>query len=270
VTPITLADPSSDLTAVAAGVSELGNYREHNEDHLLIEPDPPLCLVLDGMGGAGVGSLAGQAGAEAIRAAIGRGLRAGTEPPALIEQALRQGHQSVQELSRLDAELRSCATTVVLALISHGRVWVSWVGDAMAYRVSGGKVERLTWPHDFRHYAVRNRIISEAEAGDHFIKNVLVNYLGGELPETLEIPSFVPSPGDRLILTTDGITGVLEDSALLDACRECPEPQACVEHLVRLALDRNSRDNCTCAVIAFPGDVEAAPAPPRKWWRLWR
>jgi protein phosphatase len=144
----------------------------------------------------------------------------------------------------------------------------------MAYRVSAGTVEPLTRPHDMRRALIDAGVISEADACGGCIRNVLYLYLGDvELPRALPIPSFVPRPGDRVILATDGVTNFLEESHLLDACREYAGPQACAGHLVRLALDRGSRDNCTCAVIAFPGDVEGPSSttpPPRKWWQLWR
>jgi protein phosphatase len=268
VTPIALADSSSELVAVAGGACVQGNYRENNEDYLLIEPDPPMCLVLDGMGGQAAGELASRTGGDAIYAALRRGTRAGADPQNVIEKAVRQGHQEVRNLGRLDRDLRNCGTTVVLALLRHGRVFVTWLGDSMAHRVSGGKVERLTRPHDLRHALIDAGVISESEGHSGCIRNVLYLYLGEvEFPRPLPIRSFAPRPGDRVILSTDGVTGVIEESHLLEACREYAEPQACADH-----LDRGSRDNCTCAVIAFPGDVEGLPTPPqrRRWWHIWR
>jgi protein phosphatase len=272
VTPITLADPFSDLTAVAGGACEQGNHRENNEDYLLIEPDPPLCLVLDGMGGHAAGELASRTGGDAIYAALRRGLATDADPQVVIERAVRQGHRRVRDLGRSDRNVRGCGSTVVLALLHRGRVFVTWLGDSMAYRVSADRVERLTRPHDLRHALIDAGVIPESHDG--CVRNVIWLYLGDvELPEALTIPCFVPRPGDRVILSTDGTWGVLEDSDLLAACREYAQPQACAEHLVRLALDRGSHDNCTCAVIAFPGDPDSSPTatpPPRKWWQLWR
>ena len=90
-------------------------------------------------------------------------------------------------------------------------------------------------------------------AADGFVKNVLVHSLGGTLPDPVEVPSFAPRPGDRLVLTTDGVDGVVEPAALAAACRAHPDPLACAEHLVQLALDGGSRDNATAVVIAFDG-----------------
>ena len=148
MTPITLADPSSELVAAAGGAIAQGDYRENNEDYLLIEPDPPACLVLDGMGGHAAGELASRTAGDAILAAPRRGY--GRRPAEWIGRAVRSGHEYVRELGRHDGRARNCGTTVVLALLRGGRVFVTWVGDSLAYRVSGGKAERLTRPHDMR------------------------------------------------------------------------------------------------------------------------
>ena len=72
---------------------------------------------------------------------------------------------------------------------------------------------------------------------------------------------------------TDGVTGVVPEADLLEVCTSHPDPQACAEEVVNLALDRGSRDNCTCAVIAFEwaGDGTAPQRrPERKWWEFWK
>lgn len=270
MTPIALADPSSELVAAAGGACETGTHRENNEDYLLVAADPPVCLVLDGMGGHAAGERASRTAGDTILAALRRGTRSCAGPQEIIEKAVRRGHERVRELGCSDPCLRGCGTTVVLALLFRGRVFVTWVGDSIAYRVSAGKIERLTRPHDMKHALVEAGVLTEAEARDGRVCGGLIRHLGSKDYQTeLDVPSFVPRPGDRVILATDGVTGVLDDAQLLAACREVAEPQACADHLVRLALDRGSRDNCTCAVIAFPGEV-AAPPRPRKWWQLWR
>jgi protein phosphatase len=259
---------------VRAGAdTQRGNYRESNEDRFHLDPRYPFALVLDGMGGPGAGELASRAGAEAVAAALRRGLKAG-EPRGLIERALRDGHEAILALGSPDHDMRNCGATIVLALLHDGVAHVSWLGDSAAFLVSGDHVEKFTWDHDYRTCTMRKLGMSEEEARGYFWKNVLLYYLG-QWPEgdvQLEVPSRTFNPGDRLVLATDGVAKLLAGPELLRVCRSHPEPQACAEELVRLALERGSRDNCTCAVIAFgrPGDPPPAlPPPPRRWWRFW-
>jgi protein phosphatase len=269
VTTATWTDPASGWTARVGGASVLGNYREFNEDYLLLDPEHPFCLVLDGMGGYGIGDVASRVATEVIRGRLADGLARGEEPASLIAEAFLRAQGTVLEKQR-DPDFRGTgATTVVLALLHCGRVFVSWLGDSLAFRVRGGRTERLTQPHDHRTWMVRNRGLSEVEAEHLRGGGRLVYYLGGrELPERIETTTFDPLPGDRLILATDGVWALLEHSSLSEACQSHREPQACAEYLVQLALDHGSRDNCTAAVIAFERADNGPPsAPPRTWWR---
>jgi protein phosphatase len=251
----------------AGAASHVGYFRENNEDRVYLDPDYPFALVLDGMGGLAAGEIASRNGEEAIARALRTGLRAGAEPPGLIEEALCAGNTAVRTLGEFDRTLRNCGTTVVLALWHRTRVYVSWLGDSPAFLISRKHVKKLTWDHDLRTALVRHGI-SAAGAQDYRIDSVLLRYLGAEeSKEPIEVPSFTPRCGDRLVLATDGVTGVTPEPVLLEICRAHPDPHVCAEALVAGALERGSRDNCTCAVIAF-GD--AAPRRPRKWWRLWR
>jgi serine/threonine protein phosphatase PrpC len=271
------ADSETHCRMRAGAASHVGYFRENNEDCIHLDPEYPFALVLDGMGGLAAGELASRNGADAVAEALREGLAAGDEPPALIEKALQAGHDAVLDLGRKNRAFRHAGTTAVLTLLHRDRVYVSWLGDSPAYLISGGRIQKLTWDHNLTSVLVRHRIIREEDVGSHRIKNVLCRYLGSQdTKEPLEIPSFTPKRGDRLILATDGVSGVVPEAELLQLCREHPEPQACAEELVNRALENGSRDNCTCAVLAF--DCEGPEPEPdstsqvgsRKWWQFWK
>lgn len=283
-------DLASGLMAKTGVASLTGNYRENNEDFAHVDSDYPFALVLDGMGGMAAGELASQRGAEAVRDALRRGLDGdgGRDPRKLIERALRAGQEAVLELSRSNRQYRGCGTTIVLALVHGGNAYISWLGDSPAFRVSEGQIEKLIWEHDLRTALIRQGTIPANELTNCSIRNILWKYLGAEScqesrrsnqregastgsEDAIEIPSFKPRHGDRLLLATDGITGVLSPKQILEVCNFYPDPQNCADELVRCALDSGSRDNCTCAVIAFEregGTPEVSPRPTRKWWHF--
>ncbi len=276
------ADPASGWTVRAGAASHIGNYRENNEDLVYLDLEYPFALVLDGMGGQVAGEVASRTGADTLTHALRRGLSAGAEPRGLIESALRAANETVIALGQSNPDMRNCGTTAVLALFHQHSASISWAGDSPAYRISGDRIEKLTWDHDLRSVLVRQGVISEAEAREHRIRNVLWLYLGNrETDGHLEVRSFVPRPGDRILLATDGVTGVLPDAELLELVRAHPDPRVCAEELVNRALERGSRDNCTCAVLAFewcgagpPPDPTDPPQPEprparRPWWRFW-
>jgi protein phosphatase len=271
-------DLAFGLMAKTGSASDVGNYRENNEDAVHVDADYPFAMVLDGMGGLAAGELASQAGAEAVRDAMREGIDNGEKPRPLIERALRAGHEAVLEVGRSHRKYRGCGTTIVLALLHRGVAHVAWQGDSPAYRVSNGRVEKLTWEHDLRNALVRNGVIPADKATEYNVTNMLWQYLGTqEKLQPVEIPSFTPRNGDRLVLATDGITNVVSQEQLLEVCGAYPDPNECAEQLVSLALEQDSHDNCSCVVIAFEregGNPERnaapKPQPARKWWQFWK
>jgi protein phosphatase len=127
---------------------------------------------------------------------------------------------------------------------------IAGVGDSRAYLVRNRKIQQLTIDHSLAQALVEAKTISAAEARDHKFKNVLWKYLGskevGEGPEVTIVPL---QPGDRFLLCTDGLHGVVTDEKLLQFIQSQPEVQACADGLGQLALDSGSRDNVSCIVI---------------------
>jgi protein phosphatase len=71
------------------------------------------------------------------------------------------------------------------------------------------------------------------------------------MTEAAEVRPFAPEAGDRLVLASDGLAGFISHDDLREGALNSPEPQAWADHLVELALERGSRDNVTCVVVAF-------------------
>jgi protein phosphatase len=233
----------------AGGRTEVGPYREANEDHLLIDRELGLAAVFDAGGSwADVPSPAGPMAADIIQRTLRDGPEADLDPGALIERAFRAATERLR--APTDDGNWGWGASISLALVRPGRVFVSWLGDAMVHRVTGDRVEPVTRPHTAWNEAIR-RGIAPTNPG---FRKFLVYVLGGELPDPLEVISFEPHPGDRIVLTTNGITDHIADGTILNACRVISDPTTCAEAIIEHAFMAGSRDNCTCAVIAFEND----------------
>lgn len=262
-------DTNSRWLVRAGCASHVGHYRERNQDHVYLDPDRPFALVLDGMGGYEAGARASAIGAEAVAGVLRAGLEAGEHPRPLIERALRAGNETVLTLSQSAEEFKNCGTTVVFAFLAGETVWVSWLGDSPAFRISADRIEKLTRPHNVLAALVAAGTISEAEAKDFRGGHQLWKYLGTrDLAPPFDAVSFVPQPGDALLLATDGVSNVLPDDELRVGRRAHPDPLHCAEELVARALDANSRDNCTCAVLTFEWLGTEPPEPHQEAWKL--
>src|SRR4051794_30855745 len=234
----------------------LGNYRENNEDAIDVKqiPDFTLCLVADGMGGQAAGEIASKRAVEVIPRELKKNLHASAGPDdakKVLRRAVTQANEEIMAMGALDRDLRNMGTTVVLALWRKGgELYVTSVGDSRAYLVRGAGIEQLTVDHSLAQALVEAKTISPEEAREHRFRNVLWKYLGSkEVGEGPDVKTLFIRPGDRLLLCTDGLSGVVPDDRLASAMQEHNDPQTSAESMCQLALDMGSRDNVSCIII---------------------
>lgn len=238
----------------------LGNYRENNEDAIDVKqfPDLTLCLVADGMGGQAAGEIASKRATEVVPRELKKELAKVTSPEEtkkVVRKAVVQANEEIIAMGALDRDLRNMGTTVVLAVWRKGNeMYVTGVGDSRAYMIRGDQIEQLTVDHSLAQALVEAKTISAEEAREHRFRNVLWKYLGtkevGDGPEVKIVPI---EPGDRFVLCTDGLTGVVADDRIRDCVLENSDVQKCADALGQLALDSGSRDNVSCIVVEVAG-----------------
>jgi serine/threonine protein phosphatase PrpC len=234
----------------------LGNYRENNEDAIDVKafPEMTVCIVADGMGGQAAGEIASRRAIEVIPRELRKALSTGTGGDAVkttVRRAIVQANEEIMAMGALDRDLKNMGTTVVLALWRKGsEMYIAGVGDSRAYLIRGRKITQLTTDHSLAEALVQAGTISRADAREHKFKNVLWKYLGTrEVGEGPDVTLEALQPGDRFLLCTDGLSGVVGDDKLLQFVVAQPDVQACADGLGQLALDSGSRDNVSCIVI---------------------
>jgi protein phosphatase len=245
------------LALTVGKCSLLGNYRENNEDAIDVKvfPDMTVCLVADGMGGQAAGEVASKRAIEIIPRELKKritGVVGSDETKTIVRRAILQANEEIIAMAALDRELKNMGTTIVLCLWRKGSaaLYVTGLGDSRVYLIRGKKIEQLTVDHSIAQALVEARTISAAEARTHRYRNVLWKYLGsnevGEGPEVKMVPI---QAGDRFLLCTDGLSGVVTDEQLLAFIRDKTDMQECAEGLCQLALDAGSRDNISCIMV---------------------
>jgi PPM family protein phosphatase len=236
--------------------SLLGNYRENNEDSIEVKqfPDMIVSVVADGMGGQAAGEIASKRAIEIIPRELRKNLSAHLNPDgvkSVIRRSIAQANEEIIAMGALDKDMKNMGTTVVLAIWRKGtEIFISGVGDSRCYMIRAKKIQQLTIDHSLARALVEAKTISEAEAKDHRFKNVLWKYLGskevGEGPDVMSIPV---QAGDRFLLCSDGLSGVVSDEQLANYIAQHTDMQQCAEGLGQLALDSGSRDNVSTIMI---------------------
>src|SRR6478609_1061399 len=175
--------------------TNLGNYRENNEDSIEVKgfPDLTVTVVADGMGGQAAGEIASKRAIDIIPRELRKSLTAGVNnetTKVMIRRAIVQANEEIMAMGQLDKEMKNMGTTVVTAVWRKGAdLLVTGVGDSRAYVARAKKINQLTVDHSLAQALVEAKTISAAEAKEHKFRNVLWKYLGskevGEGPEVI-------------------------------------------------------------------------------------
>ena len=232
-----------------AAATDPGRRRRRNEDAYVCEP--PLFAVADGIGGAQAGELASSLAAAAVRDDSGNGETGGRERvDALIQEANRRVYQRQSQ----DAAVSGMGTTMTVALVEDGRVWIGHVGDSRAYLVREGRLEQLTEDHSLVAELVRSGRLSPEEAEGHPQRSVVTRALGTDPDVDVDTFSVETRPGDLFLLCSDGLTTMVDDAAILaEIDRHRDDLRSAAKALVRAANRGGGEDNIT--IVFF--EIEA-------------
>jgi serine/threonine protein phosphatase PrpC len=238
---------------IRVGSCSARGVRPNNEDRFVADPQHQLYLVADGMGGQDQGERASGLAAEIIPKVINDRLAARDDPGQAVQKALFEANQAIVQAGRHQPAGRRMGTTAVLAVKQDDQMYVAGLGDSRAYLVRRDHVEQLTSDHSVAEALRANGTLTVEQAKISPWQHVLYKFLGcAEMSdEGTEIRPFTPEAGDRLILATDGLTNHVSEEDLRNGRKEFPDPQPWADHLVKVALERGSRDNVTCVVVAF-------------------
>jgi serine/threonine protein phosphatase PrpC len=241
-------DASSETTAPAplrlqyAALSDVGRYRKDNQDAGY--GGPWLLAVCDGVGGAARGDLAS---ATAISQLRRLDERPDAELLALVAGALHRAHDRISELVDEDPSLNGTSTTATVALFDGTQVGVGHIGDSRAYLFRDGVISQLTKDHTFVQSLIDEGRITEEESRSHPHRNLILRALDGVHDSEPDLFSVDVAVGDRLLLCSDGASGVLDDARIGDILATGTPDYAAVE-LVRASLEAGSSDTVTCVV----------------------
>jgi PPM family protein phosphatase len=247
---------SARMILAAHGVTHAGR-RAANEDALLVNPAIGLFVVADGMGGHRAGEVASRLAVETIQAAMAAGPRSGE---GLLEAVQLANARIVEAAGQTEAHA-GMGTTVTAALVHDETVALVSVGDSRVYRLRDGVLQLLTRDDSWLAHARSTGVeISDEDARLHPMRHVLTDVVGVRAELVPELESSDLRPGDTLLLCSDGLHGVMDESALAAVLLGVTDPAIAADRLVADAIERGTTDNVTAIVVrcenqAGPGFV---------------
>jgi protein phosphatase len=250
------------LLLLDAAAGSIGGPGRENQDAGWA--GPALAAVADGVGGNVGGAVAAALAVDALACALGGQSRDDAE--GAIRSAVEAANALLGETAGRTPELTGMATTLTAAALDRrGRLALAHVGDSRAYVLRDGDLVRLTRDHTLVQGLVDARVISAEEALSHPLRSIVVRTLHGRDGDValVERSRHQVRPGDRLLVCSDGLSGVVPSAVLRSVLADEASPAGAVRRALRAALDAGAQDDVTAVVadVAVAGaTVPAAPA----------
>jgi len=255
---------SQDLRVAA--LTDRGQVRDANEDAFHADLAAPeravthghLFLVADGMGGHAAGEVASAtARDEVLRDYYAAPLGADADPREGLRRAFLAANREIIEGRGRDANHHDMGTTCTAVVVRDGRFWVAHVGDSRAYRWRAGRLQRLTRDHNWAEELLEAGRIDPSEAMTHLGRHMLTRALGIDRDLRADIhEARVLEPGDRLLLCSDGLTGVVSEEEITAILGVDDLARASTE-LIETANRAGGPDNITVVLIAAGDPIDA-------------
>jgi PPM family protein phosphatase len=224
--------------------SDVGLLREGNEDSAYA--GPRLLAVADGMGGHAAGEVA-----SALTIASMAELDAeqsGGDMLRELAMAVATANARLQEKIIANPAVEGMGTTLTALLWSDGHAAVCHIGDSRGYLLRDGELYQITHDHTLVQSLVDEGRISADDVSTHPQRSLLLRALDGRSIAEPDLSVHESLPGDRYLLCSDGLSGVVSDETLRDTLSTIEDPEICTRQLIELAIHGGGPDNITCIV----------------------
>ncbi len=222
--------------------TDKGKVREQNEDTFGYRDT--LFVIADGMGGHQAGEVASAIAVETVLA-----VEMDADPVASLRRAVLSANSAILEEMAKNENFLGMGTTIAILLLKTAQAFVSHLGDSRIYQLTEGNLVQLTNDHSFVAELIKNGSITEEEAKIHPQRNVLTRALGTEGHLEFEVNSFSTHSGDKFLLCSDGLTGIVDERKIKEILMSGKAPQIIADQLVEQANKDGGTDNISVIVI---------------------
>lgn len=281
----TLEEEEASGTVVkltAFGATDVGLVREHNEDNFIfVDLDTEaridasggqlktelgqrgfFAAVCDGMGGAAAGEVASQMGVDILAELLleGDGPSDRDEFAQRLVDAIQEAGIRIFGAAKMDRTRRGMGTTSTVAGMIDEILFVGQVGDSRAYVLRQGELRLITKDQSLVNQLIEAGQLTEEEAESFEHSNIILQALGTTERVAVDLTFLEMRRGDRLMLCSDGLSGLVHSSAIADTLSSINDPEEAARSLIAQANEGGGHDNITCVIIDFDGPGLAPPS----------
>lgn len=238
--------------------SAIGLVRQGNEDSAFVSPQ--LIAVADGMGGHAAGEVASQIAIKVLKGLMPTLVSTEIDEDSVEDLLMHSLHSIDLEISSVtqeEVEKRGMGTTLTALLIRNKFISLLHVGDSRCYRLRGNTLEQLSNDHTVIQELLDQGAITPSEAADHPQRSMLTQALRGDGDVTPVLQIYEIKKGDRFLLCSDGLSGVLTDKELKVGLKKSDKEEA-VKFLMDAAYINGAPDNVTILIADIS---ESATSP---------
>ena len=229
--------------------TDIGCLRDHNEDSLVVTP--PLFAVADGMGGHAAGEVASEIAVNVLAE------RAPAHPDSeALGRAVEEANRAVIRAAHEGRGREGMGTTMTAAMLEGERLIIAQVGDSRAYLLHQGKLQQLTRDHSLMADMIEAGQLTPEEARSHPNRSVITRALGSDPHTQPDLYEINVETGDRLLICSDGLSGMVCDNEIESTLARVRDPQRCASQLVNEAIANGGHDNVTVIVADVTGFAE--------------
>ena len=245
-----------------AQLSDAGRMREQNEDYLgtvvpktdtLAESHGWLFVLADGVGGHADGEVASRLAVESVcnsfRAAHGYELHR-----SLLPKLLQDANASLLDAASVTRKNGpAMATTMVACAVRSDRAVICHVGDSRCYLIRRGHAQVLTRDHTLANEQIRLGLLSKREAAESPMRHTLSRSLGGDLFVAVDVSEHQLTPGDVLMLCSDGLHGAVPEKEIELIISDNSDLTVAAKELIKLANQLDGSDNVSVQLVRVRG-----------------
>lgn len=250
------------MRITSCGMTDVGVKRTNNEDNYLINDELNLFVVCDGMGGHAGGEFASAIAVNTVEEVLTSiEIRPNAEdfemdesagPVEVVREklryAIRLAGQRIYRRAQEDSDYQGMGTTCLALMVDNGNAFMAHVGDSRGYLIRDGRIEQLTEDHSLVNERVRAGLLTEEEAKNHKLKNIITRSLGFMEDVEIDLSVCAVRRGDIFVLCSDGLSNLMEAEEMSASALEFG-PQGSARQMIETACERGGDDNITVIVV---------------------
>lgn len=233
-------------------ITDVGQKRTVNQDFVFTSETPVgnlpnLFVVADGMGGHKAGDFASSYAVEVLLSTIREDEN--SNPVKIIRAAIENANTQLLREASDNETMSGMGTTMVLVTIVGHYAYVANVGDSRLYLIDENKILQITKDHSLVEEMVRMGEISRDDARNHPDKNIITRALGAGRDVDVDFFDIRLTPGDILLLCSDGLSNMVPDEDIRQVIRTSETLEETGRRLVSMANDNGGRDNIAVVLV---------------------